>query len=195
MRGRPRPRADEPRRDVRGSTAPARAAETGPSVSRRCARLDRFHTCRRPVRRGSSRQGAMSNGRVEEHWRCMVSRVVEHPSVDDRRAEGKDARERVSLSGHAGWTPAVDRPDPVALLEAQNVTREPDLVPVRHGRMMVSPFTFYRGAAKIIAADLKDTPPWRPCDRPGVDRSQRSSPHTRTWLGRAGAATRLPRGS
>jgi uncharacterized protein (DUF2252 family) len=46
----------------------------------------------------------------------------------------------------------------VALLEAQNLTREPDLVPVRHGRMMVSPFTFYRGAAKIMAADLKDTP-------------------------------------
>ncbi len=48
--------------------------------------------------------------------------------------------------------------DPVALLEEQNTTREPDLVPVRHGRMMVSPFTFYRGAAKIMAADLKDTP-------------------------------------
>ena len=44
------------------------------------------------------------------------------------------------------------------MLEAQNATREPDLVPVRHGRMMVSPFTFYRGAAGIMAADLKDTP-------------------------------------
>ena len=54
--------------------------------------------------------------------------------------------------------PAADRPDPVALLEEQNATREPDLVPVRHGRMMVSPFTFYRGAAKIMAADLEDTP-------------------------------------
>ena len=48
--------------------------------------------------------------------------------------------------------------DPVALLEEQNLTREPDLVPVRHGRMMVSPFTFYRGAAKIMAADLDGTP-------------------------------------
>jgi len=46
----------------------------------------------------------------------------------------------------------------VALLKEQNLTREPDLVPVRHGRMMVSPFTFYRGAATIMAADLKDTP-------------------------------------
>ena len=46
----------------------------------------------------------------------------------------------------------------MGLLEAQNLTREPDLVPVRHGRMMVSPFTFYRGAAKIMATDLKGTP-------------------------------------
>ena len=84
--------------------------------------------------------------------------VIEHPSVDERRGRGKAAREHVAPSGHAGWVPAADRPDPVALLEEQNVTREPDLVPVRHGRMMVSPFTFYRGAAKIMAADLKDTP-------------------------------------
>ena len=59
---------------------------------------------------------------------------------------------------HTGWVPADDRPDPVALLEEQNATREPDLVPVRHGRMMVSPFTFYRGAAKIMATDLAGTP-------------------------------------
>ena len=56
------------------------------------------------------------------------------------------------------WKPAADRPDPVALLEEQDASREPDLVPVRHGRMLVSPFTFYRGAARIMAADLKDTP-------------------------------------
>jgi uncharacterized protein (DUF2252 family) len=53
--------------------------------------------------------------------------------------------------------PAVDRPDPVALLQEQDATREPDLVPVRYGRMLVSPFTFYRGAAKIMAADLAGT--------------------------------------
>jgi uncharacterized protein (DUF2252 family) len=78
--------------------------------------------------------------------------------VEDRIAHGKAARTRVAPSGHEGWEPAPDRPDPVALLEAQNTTREQDLVPVRHGRMMVSPFTFYRGAAKIMAADLEDTP-------------------------------------
>ena len=89
----------------------------------------------------------------------MAARMkVTHPSVDERRAQGKEARNRTALSSHAEWTPARNRPDPAALLEEQNRTREPDLVPVRHGRMLVSPFTFYRGAAKIMAADLKDTP-------------------------------------
>src|SRR5689334_2073679 len=88
----------------------------------------------------------------------MAVRNVAHPSVDDRMATGGQARERTPPTGHAGWVPAADRPDPVASLEEQNLTREKDLVPVRHGRMMVSPFTFYRGAAKIMAADLKDTP-------------------------------------
>ncbi len=84
--------------------------------------------------------------------------TVIHRSIEERRAIGKASREQTRLSSHMGWVPAHDRPDPIALLEAQNATREPDLVPVRHGRMMVSPFTFYRGAAKIMAADLKDTP-------------------------------------
>ena len=88
----------------------------------------------------------------------MAARRVAHLSVDDRRAKGKVARGRTPPSGHAGWAPATDRPDPVGLLEQQNRTREPDLLPVRHGRMLVSPFTFYRGAAKIMVADLAATP-------------------------------------
>ena len=86
-----------------------------------------------------------------------VTRIA-HLSVDDRKARGREARERTPGSTHSGWRPSADRADPVALLEEQNLTREPDLVPVRHGRMMVSPFTFYRGAAKIMAADLDGTP-------------------------------------
>src|SRR5215211_29355 len=58
---------------------------------------------------------------------------IEHPSVDERKTLGKSSRTQVPLSSHSGWTPATDRPDPVALLEQQNATREPDLVPVRHG--------------------------------------------------------------
>ncbi len=83
---------------------------------------------------------------------------IEHPSIDERRAKGKKTRDRATASAHGGWKPDGNRPDPVALLEEQDATREPDLVPVRHGRMMVSPFTFYRGAAKIMAADLEPTP-------------------------------------
>jgi len=79
-------------------------------------------------------------------------------SLDERQAKGRQAADQTPPSSHSGWHPAADRPDPVALLEEQDLTREQDLVPVRHGRMMVSPFTFYRGAAKIMAADLKDTP-------------------------------------
>jgi uncharacterized protein (DUF2252 family) len=86
-----------------------------------------------------------------------VSRVA-HPSMDQRRARGAQAAERTPLDSHAGWKPAGDRRDPVSLLEEQDATREQDLVPVRHGRMMVSPFTFYRGAAKIMAEDLEDSP-------------------------------------
>jgi uncharacterized protein (DUF2252 family) len=96
--------------------------------------------------------------RSEREVSRMAVQVISHPSIDERRAAGRQARTQASPSSHAGWRPAADRADPVALLEAQNTTREPDLVPVRHGRMMVSPFTFYRGAAKIMAADLKDTP-------------------------------------
>ena len=85
-------------------------------------------------------------------------KILAHPSIADRIAKGADARTATPLESHQGWTPAADRFDPVTLLEEQNKTREPDLVPVRHGRMAVSPFTFYRGAAKIMAADLAGTP-------------------------------------
>ena len=79
-------------------------------------------------------------------------------SVEDRGRRGAAAAARTPLASHAAWEPAPDRPDPVELLVEQNRTREADLVPVRHGRMMVSPFTFYRGAAKIMASDLAGTP-------------------------------------
>src|SRR6185369_16582127 len=88
----------------------------------------------------------------------MTVTTISHPNTEERQAEGDKALTRTPLSAHAKWRPAADRQDPVALLQEQDATREPDLVPVRHGRMMVSPFTFYRGAAKIMAADLAGTP-------------------------------------
>src|SRR5437764_9083048 len=83
---------------------------------------------------------------------------VPHASVAERAARGKEARAEVPRSSHAAYEPAPGRPDPIELLEAQAQTRVAELVPIRYGRMLVSPFTFYRGAAKIMAADLAGTP-------------------------------------
>ncbi len=88
----------------------------------------------------------------------MTTTRTAHPTLGERRTHGTQARTDTPLGSHAGWQPPADRPDPVALLEEQNRTRDADLVPVRHGRMMVSPFTFYRGAARIMAEDLWRTP-------------------------------------
>src|SRR6201987_65504 len=71
---------------------------------------------------------------------------------------GRPARARGPGGSHGRWEPATDRPDPTALLEEQAQTRVPDLVPIRYGRMLASPFTFYRGAALIMAADPAATP-------------------------------------
>jgi uncharacterized protein (DUF2252 family) len=70
---------------------------------------------------------------------------------------GRAARRTTPRSAHGDWSPASDRPDPVAVLAAQAATRLPELVPIRYGRMLVSPFTFYRGAAAVMAADLAAT--------------------------------------
>ncbi|HEX5856631.1 MAG TPA: DUF2252 domain-containing protein [Microbacterium sp.] len=82
----------------------------------------------------------------------------EPADFDGRRAYGRAVRVHTPRSCHAEWSPGENRTDPVSLLEEQATTRVPELIPVRHGRMMVSPFTFYRGAALLMAADLATTP-------------------------------------
>jgi uncharacterized protein (DUF2252 family) len=84
--------------------------------------------------------------------------VVPHLTREERNARGKAARAEVPRSSHAEFKPLSHRPDPVALLQEQAQTRAPELVPIRYGRMLVSPFTFYRGAARIMASDLAATP-------------------------------------
>src|SRR3954469_11860169 len=71
--------------------------------------------------------------------------------VQERLAEGRFERDAVPLEAHGEWVTPDERPDPVGILEKQNATRVPELVPIRHGRMIVSPFTFYRGGAAIMA--------------------------------------------
>ena len=86
------------------------------------------------------------------------ARRVDHFTVGERTARGKAARADVPRSVHANWEPPPHRPDPVELLEEQARTRAPELVPIRYGRMLVSPFTFYRGAAYLMASDLAGMP-------------------------------------
>jgi uncharacterized protein (DUF2252 family) len=90
--------------------------------------------------------------------RASARQAIAHLSPADHAARGKAARKEVPRASHAAWAPSADRPDPVDLLEEQSATRVPELVPIRYGRMLVSPFTFYRGGAYIMASDLAYTP-------------------------------------
>jgi len=101
---------------------------------------------------GAGRSGARASGRSPAQ-----TGTVEHLSRADRMARGKDARAIAPLESHGEFSPGPGR-DPVGLLLSQAESRVPELVPVRHGRMLVSPFTFYRGAALPMAADLAGTP-------------------------------------
>ena len=110
------------------------------------------------------------SGHDYHDWRCRGGEVgcaaigrrparagtVEHLSRADREARGKEARAATPLESHGEFRPGVR--DPVGLLLAQAASRVPELVPIRHGRMLVSAFTFYRGAALPMAADLASTP-------------------------------------
>jgi uncharacterized protein (DUF2252 family) len=79
-------------------------------------------------------------------------------TAEQSAAAGKAARDQAPRGAHGEWEPALDRRDPVAVLEQQAEDRVPELVPIRYGRMLASAFTFYRGAAAIMAMDLANTP-------------------------------------
>ena len=79
-------------------------------------------------------------------------------SRDERIAAGKALRDSVSRQSHAGWEPPANRRDPIEILKESNLDRVPELVPIRYGRMLPSPFTFLRGSAGLMAADLATTP-------------------------------------
>jgi uncharacterized protein (DUF2252 family) len=79
-------------------------------------------------------------------------------TVAERADRGRRARAKVPRTSHGDWAPPEDRPDPIEILERQAKTRVPELVPIRYGRMLVSPFTFFRGSAAVMASDLASTP-------------------------------------
>lgn len=90
--------------------------------------------------------------------RTSPLRAVPGATPKERAALGKAARKRAPRSSHQAYEPPADRPDPLALLEAQSAARVQELVPIRYGRMTESPFRFYRGAAAVMASDLAGTP-------------------------------------
>src|SRR6516164_3480438 len=91
----------------------------------------------------------------------ITAQPAVHPSLmapADRRAHGKRLRDTARRDAHAAWRAPADRADPIGILRAADATRQPELVPLRYGRMLQSPFTFYRGSAGVMAADLAQTP-------------------------------------
>jgi uncharacterized protein (DUF2252 family) len=96
----------------------------------------------------------MTRAQPRKHGRAAGATLTR----DERKAAGKALREQVSRRSHARWKASARRPDPVDLLVQSSKGRLPQLIPIRYGRMMQSPFAFYRGAAAIMAADLARTP-------------------------------------
>ena len=101
---------------------------------------------------------SISNDPSAVEHQSLDQHTHERGSVEYRRDAGKALRKQVSRRSHAKWSPAADRPDPISLLEEQNRTRLEHLVPLRFERMSASPFTFLRGTAIVMAADLAATP-------------------------------------
>ncbi len=79
-------------------------------------------------------------------------------SRSERKSMGRSLRKQAPRSSHGDWAPAPDRPDPIALLQAQDEGRLEHLLPIKYGRMLESPFAFLRGSAVVMAADLATTP-------------------------------------
>jgi uncharacterized protein (DUF2252 family) len=108
--------------------------------------------------KGQAARGTEAAPNARSDVRASSGRKVVHLTPGERAARGKAARAEVPRSSHAAWDPPAHRPDPVELLEEQSADRVPELVPIRYGRMLVSPFTFYRGGAYLMASDLAATP-------------------------------------
>ena len=150
-----------PRRATETSrqAAPRQAAETSRQAAPRQAAKPRTQAAPRqaakPRTQAAPRQAAKPRTQTAPRQRSRAAE--EHLSRADRAARGKDARAVAPLESQAEFSPGQGR-DPVGLLLSQAASRVPELVPVRHGRMLVSPFTYYRGAALPMAADLANTP-------------------------------------
>ena len=129
--------------------SPRQPRSSSPSTANQRNRKEAASASKTVKRSGGTAKPASTSDQVDI--------AAERPSPEERAARGKAARAKAPLEAHADFQPQKSR-DPVALLLRQARTRVPELVPIRHGRMLVSPFTFYRGAALVMAADLDTTP-------------------------------------
>jgi len=100
----------------------------------------------------------MATRTAKPHTSRTPSRAAPRPTRAERQAAGKALREKFPRTVHGEWAPSTRRTDPVTQIITSSKGRIPELVPIRYGRMMVSPFTLYRGTASIMAADLARTP-------------------------------------
>jgi uncharacterized protein (DUF2252 family) len=147
--------AQRPARGARTAQRPARTAQRPARTAQRPARTAR--TAQRPART-AQRPARAAEPQARPAHRYQLDTSVRHLTPAERAVRGKAARAEVPLESHAEFRPGPDRPDPIDLLEEQGRTRIPELVPVRYGRMLVSPFSYYRGAALPMASDLATTP-------------------------------------
>ena len=107
----------------------------------------------------STRDGERATSSVEDGQSLLAAPPqLEYFTRREHADRGKAARAEVPRRVHGEWAPSAARPDPIELLEEQARTRVAELVPIRYGRMLVSPFAFFRGGALIMAADLANTP-------------------------------------
>jgi uncharacterized protein (DUF2252 family) len=110
------------------------------------------------IHAGRGPKPGMTEPEAKKARRSAQPKAVEHLTPSERAARGKTARAVAPRSAHGDWAPASDRRDPIEMLEEQAASRVQELVPIRYGRMLVSPFTFFRGAAYLMAADLAGAP-------------------------------------
>ena len=131
---------------------PAAGEPPAPAAPERVAESTRRARAPRSPRKPAAKTSPPRRGRPSR------AKVVPHLTPAERAARGKAARAEVGRSVHGEWASPANRRDPVDLLEAQASTRVQELVPIRYGRMLVSPFTFFRGAASVMASDLSGSP-------------------------------------
>src|SRR3954452_15170497 len=111
------------------------------------------------TRSDQGKDKALADGRIEDMPPAPTkSPLMDAASAEERAAAGKVARGKASRDSHGEWEPAARRRDPVKVLEDQAKSRVRELVPIRYGRMLASPLTFFRGAAAVMAMDLANTP-------------------------------------